>query len=306
MRVALIAIGVIVASLVAATAIVRWDAPLPPIAPIVEQTCADTMRRARPDLTFAAPGRKGDIPERKIPTVTLGELPLHNGHLVRVAGLLHAEFEWSALYPSRTALEDGWHAPWVALSTLFPDEPYWQTKGPWISDRCVVLEGTYSRGAGGHLGLFNGAIRDVLRLDVWSTPHRPFVTTPPSPPQQPLAEPNAACSEKPSAPEKLPDAAAGRLMLEGFNNLYATGDYQLGYCTADVRVTETGMTESVHVIRPPNIDRRVESIVAGTIMSWRYKPATACGRPIPFTMSVGIGHCPSRQRTSPKGGLVVR
>ena len=290
MRVALLALGVIVASLVAAAAIVRWDAPPPPIAPIVEQTCAETMRRARPDLTFVAPRREDETRERKIPTVTLGELPLHSGHLVRVAGVLHAEFEWSALYPSRTALEDGWHAPWVTLSTLFPDEPYWRTKGPSISDRCVVVEGTYSSGAGGHLGLFNGTIRDVLRLDVWSTPHRPFVTTSPTPP---VAEPTAVCSDKPSAPEKVPDVAAGRLMLKGFNKLYETGDYQLGYCTADVRVTETGMTESVEVIRPPNIDRRVESIVVGTIMSWRYKPAIACGRPIPFTMSVGIGHCPS-------------
>lgn len=300
MRVALLALGVIVASLVAAAAIVRWDAPLPPVAPFVEQTCVETMRRARPDLTFVASRREDEIPEKKIPTVTLGELPLHNGHLVRVAGVLHAEFEWSALYPSRAALEDGWRAPWVTLSTLFPDEPYWQTKGPSISDRCVVVEGTYARGAGGHLGLFNGTIRDVLRLDVWSTPHRPFVTTPPPPPEQALAEPNAACSEKLSAPQKLPDAAAGRLMIEGFNKLYETGQYQLGYCTADVRVSESGMTESVRNIRPPKIDKRVESIVVGTIMSWRYKPAIACGRPIPFTMSVGIGHCPSPMPTPPK------
>ena len=65
--------------------------------------------------------------------------------------------------------------------SLWPDEPYWRTKGPSISDRCVVVEGTYSGGAGGHFGMFNGTILDVLRLDVWSTPHRPFVTTPPPP-----------------------------------------------------------------------------------------------------------------------------
>lgn len=294
MRLALIAHGVIVAGLVAAAAIVRWDAPLPLVAPIVEHTCAETMRNARPDLTFVAPHRDERIRESKTPTVTLGELPSHNGHLVRVAGVLHAEFEWVALYPSRAAMEDGWHAPWVTLGSLWPAEPYWQTKGPLISDRCVVVEGTYSGGADGHLGMFNGTIRDVLQLEVWSTPYRPFVTTAPAPLPEPLSEPNAACSEKPFAPEKLPDVAAGRLMIEGFNNLYETGDYQLGYCVADVRVTENGLIESVQVIRPRKIDRRVESIVVRTIMSWRYKPATACGHPIAFTMSVGIGHCPSR------------
>lgn len=116
-------------------------------------------------------------------SVTLGELPFHSGELVSVEGLLHAEFEWSALYPSRDALKDGWRGPWVALESLWPNEAsgWWRTRGPSISDRCVRVAGWYEGGAAGHFGAFDGTL-DVLRLEVWSTPHRPVETTPPAPP----------------------------------------------------------------------------------------------------------------------------
>lgn len=96
---------------------------------------------------------------------------------MRVAGVLHAEFEWVALYASRDAI---WpprsyplKEPWVNLLSLWPDEPFWLTKAPSISDRCVTIEGTYTGGAG-HMDGFNGVIDNVLRLEVWSTPYRPF------------------------------------------------------------------------------------------------------------------------------------
>jgi hypothetical protein len=209
---------------------------------------------------------------------------------VRVAGVLHAEFEWVALYPSRAAMEEqSWRAPWVGLGSLWPDEPYWKTKGPSISDRCVVIEGTYSGGAGGHFGMFNGTIGDVLRLAVWSTPHRPFVTPPPPP-----AKADPPCSEKPTSPRQLSDATAGQEMLAEFTKLYDTGEFQLGYCLADVQVNEMGTVDAVHVLRPRNVDKRVESVIVRSMKSRRYEPATACGRPVPFKMSVGVGHCPSR------------
>ena len=109
---------------------------------------------------------------------------------MRVAGVLHAEFEWVALYPSRAAMEEHpWDAPWVTLDWLWPDDPFLLTRLPSISDRCVIVEGKYWPGPEGHGSLFNGAIRDVLRLDVWSIPHRPYITTPPPPA---LANPHSA------------------------------------------------------------------------------------------------------------------
>jgi hypothetical protein len=185
MRTILLAVGLTAAGLLAVVVLVDWKVSPPPVGPSVEQICAETMQRSAADLSWVAQGREEKVRGRDIETVTLGELPSRNGSLVRVAGVLHAEFEWVALYPSRAAMEELWRAPWVRLTSLWPDEPYWRTKGPSISDRCVVVEGTYSSGAGGHFGMFNGTIRDVLRLDVWSTPHRPFVTTPLPPPPPP-------------------------------------------------------------------------------------------------------------------------
>jgi hypothetical protein len=108
------------------------------------------------------------------------------------------------------------------------------------------------------------------------------------------------CLEQPFQPEKLPDTGAGQGMLAEFNKLYETGQFQLGYCLADVRVNERGTVDSVRVLRPQNVDKRVEWIIVSTIALRRYKPATACGRSVPFTMSVGIGHCPSQGERGPK------
>jgi len=292
MRNRFLAVGLIIAGLLAVVfLVVDQEVPPPPVAPSVEQVCVETMDRSTPDLSWVVEGREEKIGGRDIETVTLGELPSHNGKLVRVAGVLHAEFEWVGLYPSRAWVQDQpWRAPWVSLGSLWPDEPYWHTGGPSVSDRCVLVEGTYSGDEGGHFGMFNGTIGDVLRLDVWSTPHRPFVTTPPPPPP---AKADSACSEKPTTPE-LSDAGAGQEMLAAFTRLYATGEFQLGYCLADVRVNETGTVDTVRVRRPRNVDKRVESAIVRSMKSRRYRPATACGRSVPFTMSVGVGHCPSQ------------
>jgi len=182
---AVITLITITAGLLGAMVVIGRRGDLPAVDPSVEPICAEAMQHRAPDLTWVTPHRqeRGRDRDREATTVALGELPLHQGSLVRVAGVLHAEFEWVALYPSRGAMEQRQpeQAPWVTLDPLWPDEGYLLTKAPSISDRCVVIEGTYSGGAGGHLGMFSGTIADVRRLDVWSTPHRPFITTPTPP-----------------------------------------------------------------------------------------------------------------------------
>ena len=83
-------------------------------------------------------------------------------------------------------------------------------------------------------------------------------------------------------------------MLAAFHKLFETGEFRLGYCLAEAHVNESGAVDRVRVLRPQNVDTRVEAVLVRAMQSRRYKPATACGRPVPFTTWVGVGHCPSR------------
>jgi hypothetical protein len=184
MRSLIIATAAVVAILIAGVYVVVWDVELPTIGhaeppPIVgvEPICADTLKQTKPDLEWTASDRQILNDYGKAKDVALEKLPLHDGDVIRVAGFLHVEFEWVALYPSRDALMRHERAPWVALQSLWPGEGYWGTRGPAISDRCAVVEGRYSHAWNSDSGLFGGMIT-VTRLQVWSTPYRPFSTAP--------------------------------------------------------------------------------------------------------------------------------
>ena len=183
MRALLLAVGVLTAGVLAAVVLLRRDLPLPPIAPDVEPICRDAMRRSPADLSWVAPNRG----QGKAEVVTLGELRARHGRFVRVAGVLHVEFEWQALYASRRAMEaDAFDGVWVDLTPLWPAGASPRPQGwPSISDRCAAVEGRYLPGRGGHLGAFKGEIR-ATRLDVWSSPHRPYTATPTPPPPPPV------------------------------------------------------------------------------------------------------------------------
>jgi hypothetical protein len=121
MRFVPLAIATLATTALAAAVLLVSDGPLPPIGPSAEPICLEAMRQAGPDLAWIAPDRDKRARGHTSISVTLGDLPFHSGELVSVEGLLHAEFEWVALYPSRAALEDGWRAPWVALESLWPE-----------------------------------------------------------------------------------------------------------------------------------------------------------------------------------------
>jgi hypothetical protein len=161
-----------------------------PVAPVVGGVgplCTETMDRSEADLHWIAPERDEEIRRRGISDVSLGELEAYSDALVRVAGVLHLEFEWVALHPSHEAIESSeFHrSPWVDFESLWPNELHSYTRRATISDRCAVIEATYSAQSRGHMGLFNGTLRRVLRLDVWSEPHRPVTKAPPPPPPPP-------------------------------------------------------------------------------------------------------------------------
>jgi hypothetical protein len=284
MRVTLIVLGIVVAAAVAMVALVERALPVPlPRVGAVEAVCADAMRRP-PDLSWTAPDRERKLAGRRAADVTIGELPLHGGRPVRVAGVLHVEFEFVALYPSRDAMERGRDVPWVMPDSFLADGRWRMV--PDIGDRCAVVEGLYLIGPGGHHSRYRGAI-DMFRLEVWSAPHRPLVTRPVS-----IAREELACTAPPSMPERLPDAVPGASMAAALDALNEAGEFRLRSCVADVRVSETGTVDSVRVVRPQGVDPRVASAIAGVIRLWRYRPAQACGRPVPSTFTVVVQHCP--------------
>ena len=179
-RASFILVGVAAAIVTVGYGLVRMPIPSPDIALDIEPACVEAMRRSPPDQTWNAPVVDAVTRLGKLPTLGYGQLSSSGGKAVRVAGVLHVEFEWVALYRSfedmRTDVgQGGPAASWVSLGTLWPNEPFWLTKSSLISDRCAVVEGTFDALSGGHMGMFRGAIQEVRRLEVWSLPHRPFV-----------------------------------------------------------------------------------------------------------------------------------
>ena len=164
------------------------DEPLPRIGPASNQS---VRRRCggHQNLSCActAPRPPESWPHahfREVP-----QLPFHSGEFVSVEGVLHAEFESvrSLLRPG-LLWRNGGTAP-RGLRLIRCGRPrlewWWRTRGPLrLAARCARVEGWYEGGAAGHFGAFDGTV-DVLRLEVWSTPHRPFETTPPAPPAPP-------------------------------------------------------------------------------------------------------------------------
>jgi hypothetical protein len=119
------------------------------------------------------------------------------------------------------------------------------------------------------------------------------------------AQADSPCSEKPSTPEKRRDVGKGQAIPAEFNKLFETGEFQLGYCLAEVRVNEKGTVDSVRLLRPENVDMRVESVIVREITPWRYRPATACGRSVLSTTSVGFFHCPFKGGSQPAEWFAV-
>ena len=117
-------------------------------------------------------------------------------------------------------------------------------------------------------------------------------STPAPPIANAESQAEAPCSEEPSQPEKLRDVPPDQGVAAEFNKLFETGRFQMGYCLAEVRVNANGTVDAVRLLRPKDADTRVQSVIVRTITSWKYKPAIACGRPVPSTTSVGFFHCP--------------
>jgi hypothetical protein len=67
----------------------------------------------------------------------------------------------------------------------------------------------------------------------------------------------------------------------------------VGSCLAEADVNDKGVVETVRVTHPPNIDERLKQAISRSQAARRFKPASACGRPVKFLVTVGFFHCPN-------------
>ena len=63
---------------------------------------------------------------------------------------------------------------------------------------------------------------------------------------------------------------------------------------AHVEVDEEGRVDAVRVVRPRDADPRVATLLERSLQAERYRAARACGRPVPFRLTVSLVHCPVR------------
>ena len=97
----------------------------------------------------------------------LGRPDEYDGTPVRVTGFLHCKFEDSSIFVAKEHadyLMNG-YGLWVSIE---PDAVRFQPKERKtlydFDGKYVLLEGTFKKGRSGHLGAFNGEIREVHRV----------------------------------------------------------------------------------------------------------------------------------------------
>jgi hypothetical protein len=82
-----------------------------------------------------------------------------DGKRVRIIGFLRLEFEGTAIYLSREDFENGITKNGLWVSTDQLDNT--------LSNRYVLLEGTFNASNPGHRGLWSGAIEKITRVQKW-------------------------------------------------------------------------------------------------------------------------------------------
>ena len=86
----------------------------------------------------------------------------YDGKFVRLMGYVHWEFEGNGVYLH----EDDWkhhlyrNGLWVEPKSGLPEQLNCQ-------DQYVIIEGTFRAADHGHLGMWSGAIMDIVRCDPW-------------------------------------------------------------------------------------------------------------------------------------------
>jgi hypothetical protein len=86
-----------------------------------------------------------------------------DGKLIRVIGFLRLEFEGNVLYLHREDYENAilGNGIWVDVT------PALSKQSAKLNMSYVLLEGIFSSGDRGHMGMWSGAIKQIRRAEVW-------------------------------------------------------------------------------------------------------------------------------------------
>ena len=137
-------------------------------------------------------------------------------------------------------------------------------------------------------------LRNSVRLGEIGPGSQPALTSETSSHRKgPRDIPRASCPEKPTTPEPLPQGRTADMLAAEFIKLFEKGKFVLGTCVAEARLDETGAVVSVRVIRPRRLDRRVDAALVHSIGARKFRPAHACGRPVPSTITLAFTRCPT-------------
>ncbi len=98
-------------------------------------------------------------PETVSIATLLGNSEKFHGRAVRVIGFYHGSFEHSAIYLAENDFRNRLSPNGLWVSSNVPDN---------LNDQYILIEGIFSGVDRGHLGLWSGAICNVVRTAPWS------------------------------------------------------------------------------------------------------------------------------------------
>jgi hypothetical protein len=89
----------------------------------------------------------------------------YHGKKIQIIGYLHLEFEGDAIYLHKEDYVNGIcdNGLWVNISKSVTSKKHLKD----YSDNYVIILGTFNKDSHGHMGLFNGTMDDIIRLDFW-------------------------------------------------------------------------------------------------------------------------------------------
>ena len=98
-----------------------------------------------------------------------------DGKLIRVIGFLRLEFEGDVLYLHREDYENEilGNGIWVSVTPAIAKQK------ATLNMNYVLLEGVFSSGDRGHMGMWSGAIKQIRRAELWAPAKRSASTSKP-------------------------------------------------------------------------------------------------------------------------------